>query len=465
MNENNIPQSGFIPCDPKPEDYMVGGVTGVAESAVRMVSGDWSAYEPVFTPQFAPGFDTLSCTAFSAISTLEMQLNYLYKHNFLSKNALDFLKKNNYINPVYDKIRFSRRFTAIMSHTTKDGNTFPAVWDSARLDGLIPDVMFPFGGTTFEEYHNPINISPAQVVLAKQFLSYFDIKYEWIIINTGDGMVDTPAEKVSVKEAKQMAPLQMAIPNPSHHATTLVSDTVIFDTYPPYIFDFSDKYPVQYIMRGFIYEKVPTITYSFAKALSLGSISNDVLMLQKFLNSTDTPIGNYGKETTYFGTATQKALANFQKKWGILPAIGYFGPTTMAKVNSFCMKPITSKIDLFCQAIQRHEGYYSGSRSYVNNNPANFRWTQFVQDTLGATGKDAKSFATFPTYNAGYNALKKFVTMACTNQLRDYKSTMSIQDYFNVYAPSSDGNDTIAYAKAVASAIGSIPDTPISFLI
>lgn len=472
MNENKkeiiwIPQSGFIPTEPKPSDYMIGGVTGVPLRSIRNVLGDWTMYQPAFLPQFLEGqFDTFACTTFSAISCIEIQLNYLLANNFLSKNTTDFLQNNSYIG-TDKKIHISRRFTAITSGTTKDGNTFPRVWDAIRRDfGLLPEVDLPFTGKTFEEYYNPpLKITNGMYNKAKQFLSYFDVKYEWMIINTGDGMIDTLQEETTLEEAKQQAPLQIAIPNPAHHATVLASDTEIFDTYPPYLFTFSDSYPVQYVMRGFISEKVPIIAYSFRNALSLGSISNDVLMLQKFLNTTDTPIGNYGKETTYFGTATQAALALFQKKWSISPSIGYFGPMTMAKVNGLCVPETISKIDLFCKAIQQHEGYFVGSPSYRNNNPANFRWTQFVHDTLGATGKDNASFAVFPTYSAGYNALKTFVTMACTNQLRDYKSTMTILNYFNVYAPPSDNNDSKHYAEVVANAIGCSIDTLIGTLL
>ena len=42
-----------------------------------------------------------------------------------------------------------------------------------------------------------------------------------------------------------------------------------------------------------------------------------------------------GNETIYFGLATQQALAAFQTKNKITPAIGYFGPITRRSVESF----------------------------------------------------------------------------------------------------------------------------------
>ena len=38
--------------------------------------------------------------------------------------------------------------------------------------------------------------------------------------------------------------------------------------------------------------------------------------------------------TDYFGTLTEAALAEFQKKAGIVPPSGYFGPITRKYVNN-----------------------------------------------------------------------------------------------------------------------------------
>ncbi len=73
--------------------------------------------------------------------------------------------------------------------------------------------------------------------------------------------------------------------------------------------------------------------------LQLGDINNDVHELQKYLNTHGYPValsglGSLGQETLKFGLGTQAALIKFQKANGILPAVGYFGPLTRAKVNT-----------------------------------------------------------------------------------------------------------------------------------
>ena len=85
-------------------------------------------------------------------------------------------------------------------------------------------------------------------------------------------------------------------------------------------------------------------TGSFTRALSLGSNGEDVRLLQKVLNSdpatrvATSGIGSPGRETTYFGPATEAAVKKFQVKYGIAkagnPGYGYVGPATRAKLNA-----------------------------------------------------------------------------------------------------------------------------------
>jgi peptidoglycan hydrolase-like protein with peptidoglycan-binding domain len=69
---------------------------------------------------------------------------------------------------------------------------------------------------------------------------------------------------------------------------------------------------------------------TFNRSLSYGTTGTDVSEFQQFL--TDEGLFN-GSITATFGTATQAALIAFQKQENIIPASGYFGPTTMADAN------------------------------------------------------------------------------------------------------------------------------------
>lgn len=81
---------------------------------------------------------------------------------------------------------------------------------------------------------------------------------------------------------------------------------------------------------------------TFTRSLTVGSTGADVMALQKFLNMSAATMvassgaGSPGMETSTFGPATKAAVMKFQTANGIAPVSGYFGPLTMAKVNSLC---------------------------------------------------------------------------------------------------------------------------------
>lgn len=83
----------------------------------------------------------------------------------------------------------------------------------------------------------------------------------------------------------------------------------------------------------------------FTNYLMVGSISTDVRLLQRVLNSSsDTQVavqgdGSPGHETLNFDDLTKAALIKFQSKFG-LPATGFAGPLTLAVLNSLDLSKI-----------------------------------------------------------------------------------------------------------------------------
>lgn len=79
-------------------------------------------------------------------------------------------------------------------------------------------------------------------------------------------------------------------------------------------------------------------TRKFAVNLSLGAVSEDIRMLQQYLNAHGFTVassgpGSAGNETNRFGPATKEALIKFQIANNILPATGAFGPKTRAFIS------------------------------------------------------------------------------------------------------------------------------------
>ena len=80
----------------------------------------------------------------------------------------------------------------------------------------------------------------------------------------------------------------------------------------------------------------------FNQSLTMRATGSSVMALQKFLNSIDgtqlatSGAGAPGNETSYFGGISRAAVVKFQQKYGITPAVGYWGPLTRAKANALC---------------------------------------------------------------------------------------------------------------------------------
>lgn len=125
--------------------------------------------------------------------------------------------------------------------------------------------------------------------------------------------------------------------------------------------------------------------------------------------------------------------------------------------------PVKNKIEEWALAIKKHEGWFPGSASYRNNNPGNFRCSPLVMGELGAI-KCVNNLAVFPDYETGFKALKQFLIYVCTDQLKSYKSTMTLLEFYQRYAPSSDNNNPKNYAQCVAEDLKITPETIIGTL-
>lgn len=108
----------------------------------------------------------------------------------------------------------------------------------------------------------------------------------------------------------------------------------------------------------------------------------------------------------------------------------------------------------FALAIQKHEGWYDGSRSFRNNNPGNLVYNSYTIDLGASRVEDKGRFAYFDTYEQGLNALMQHITYAATDELRSYHAEMTLLEFFSKYAPSADGNNPKNYATDVANQLG-----------
>lgn len=338
--ENPVKQTGLIVEPPRPTDWMgdESGIVGV----VRMPDGDWTAFAPTAEKQYKTlYFDTLSCATFSALNLVETFIKYLKPT--LPKEHLDFFKRFNFIDENGD-FNASDNFTAVMSDTTRQGNTFPKVWDSIRNDGLVSEKDYPFGGDTFDQFHDKTRITPYMKLRAKKFLDYFTVQYAWCHFTNGrqdNSQTDIQLMQNALKES----PLQIGIVIPATHAEELLQFSggykTFYNTYEPYISKFEDIYnPIHFSVKAVLIPKLnapqfPTPSTKFVSQLSLGMTSSEVMALQKILMY----FGFMNVATGYYGPVTQNAVKDFQTFYGLQP-VGEVGPQTRAVLNGMFDAPL-----------------------------------------------------------------------------------------------------------------------------
>jgi hypothetical protein len=329
MNNEDIlvvKQTGFIDRGLRPSDFKTGALAFVE----RITNGDWRPYYPTVEKQYGIGFDTMSCTTFSAMNCIEMQLNWMIKNNKIPADNLKgltdlgFIDENGFFNA-------SDRFIAIMSGTTEMGNDFQSVWDCIRKNGILPEKDFPFGGTTFSEYHDKTKITQQMMDKAKESLKYLVFAYEFVTFDQDP--VFSAEQQNLCRQALKHTPLHIAIPVPGTHAITLgcmdENSVYTFDQYPPYLFTAQIQYPVHYALKGLVNPVQVNTAPPTTRTLKLGMTGDDVQKLQenlKKLGFFKLPI-----TTKYFGLVTRACVMAFQKSVGLVQD-GVVGPLTQDKI-------------------------------------------------------------------------------------------------------------------------------------
>ena len=135
-----------------------------------------------------------------------------------------------------------------------------------------------------------------------------------------------------------------------------------------------------------------------------------------------------------------------------------YTPPEPPQLESVPRETSIDRINLLVDIIQEFEGFYAGSRAQVNNNPCNLRWSAYQ------TGKLA-GFAYFDTYQQGREACRHQITIAADGRSRVYTPDMTLLEFFNVYAPSSDNNQPSVYYAYVIEHTGFPAEMPISALL
>lgn len=251
--------TGFL-YELRPTDYITGATP--LSAVVVKTDGDWTSYLPTGEKQYKYAtFDTMSCATFSFLNAIETSVNYFVATKKLTDDQITQLRLLGFY--ADGKFNCSDRFTAIMSGTMPNGNYFQNVGDSIRRDGLLPEVLLPFGGNSQAEYLDKNLITDILKENAKKILDIFDISYQWIV---GD-----------IQEVLKQCPVQGAI-NGGTHAVMIPVENKYFDSYEPYLKELT---PLQYAMKVIVTVKEQKKEWKYFKATeSTGSNGHTVSELK-----------------------------------------------------------------------------------------------------------------------------------------------------------------------------------------
>ena len=109
------------------------------------------------------------------------------------------------------------------------------------------------------------------------------------------------------------------------------------------------------------------------------------------------------------------------------------------------------------QAIKEYEGYYLNSVSDRNNNPGNLKYSPYQMGVRDG-------FAYFSTHELGWQALIYQLTIAADGRSYVYDPEMTLYQFFNIYAPSSENSPDL-YASTVIEQLGISPETKLKEFI
>jgi len=135
--------------------------------------------------------DFMDCATRGPINIAEAKFTFLYRLNLLTAEEKEWFDRWGYVvwRGGLPWIEFSDRYIAILSGTTKFGNSMKAPIDAIHSYGLIPKSMLPASpDMTLAEYLDRTKVTRAMEELGKHFQSRFTIYYDKVIDfdTTGD---------------------------------------------------------------------------------------------------------------------------------------------------------------------------------------------------------------------------------------------------------------------------------------
>ena len=383
------------------EAYILGSTSKLPNIVYREDS-QWP--EVAYEPQ-ASKYETSGCTVWGSETQIEMFTKAVYG-----------------VEPNYDE-----RFTYLNANVTLRGANPQDVYESIRHDGLIDNEPLP---ETYDEFSDRAYLTPQRIKSGQEWKDKkFELYHHWL---------DNTSKETIVEELKY-SPIGLSVTAWYQDEEGLYESRGQMNTHWCVCFGYLKEWkgkPGIYLKIFDSYDHSVKILHpdhriAFAKRIFLRKREDGD---NEIIQGTFYSLWVNGL-LSFFADFIQ----SFKKQKEPIPVPE--PPKVLPKPNY---------INAFAKAIEIHEGYYEGSRSYRNNNPANAKYV----GQPDAVGQDAQGFAIFPTYQVGFDYLCRVLRNACEGKSKVYSPEMDLYDFFAKYAPREDNNDPIHYANTVANFMG-----------
>lgn len=366
--------------------------------------------------------DFMDCATRSPHNDLEAQFTYACDRKLFLPENIAWLIEKGYLDPS-GRITFSDRYTAILSGTTRQGNSLKAPLESIRKNGLIPKSMLPASKSmNFDQYHDPKAITKEMRDTGQEFARRFTINYDQVSHSSfKDALKSSMVGVAGYAWPQKKNNLYPRTEEPPNHAF-LLYDLPAYQAFDNYAEDNNQT----------------DFTKSLAPDYAFYEYGYRLYILK------DNPI-------TQEITLWMRLLALLTQIRDVL--VSQPPPASPAPLPAPKPVPPAQLLNAMCLAIQKHEGWFPGSRSYRNKNPFNLKYVGQPK----AIGQDDKNFCIFASYEDGFQAGKDMILNAARGKSKVYSPSDNLFDFFKKYAPSSDNNDPIRYANVVAQAMNVNP--------
>jgi len=407
------------------DDWVFGAVS--QPSLVSIPEAEREAWLPQGELQFSKLSDFMDCASRSPVNHFEGLFTYHYTHDMKPENK-KWLEDSGYVKD--NKVTFSDRFVAINSNTTKQGNSLKSPVEAIRKQGLIPKKLLPREDSMdFEAYHDKTKITQHMRTLGTDFIRRFEINYELVAQSHFPEVLKD--DMVGVAGFAWPPKVNGVYPRSEeqfNHAFLLYK-LPKFQAFDNYI---EDNNPADFT-------KNLTPDYKFYEWGYRMYIAKENVI------NNSSEIGLWQQLVVALTQLRDWLIANPPTPTPPVPT-----PTPLPPI------PANNLLNVMCLAIQKHEGWFPGSRSQKNNNPGNCKFSTIGYLPIYEPVKKEPNgpFAIFKDYKTGFLYLKNLVLHKARKN-----PDRNLYAFFSEYAPNEDDNDSRHYAEVVAKAMNVSPST------